>query len=338
MIVTAERLTKRFAVRRPWVEAVRRPFGGTTVAAVEDVSFGVAEGEVFGLLGRNGAGKTTIFRMLATLVLPDAGAATIGGFDVSREGHAVRALLAPVAPNERSLNWRLGAVENLRLFAALQGLHGAEARADVARVLAVTGLTDTGDKLVGAFSSGMRQRLLIARALLGRPRVLLLDEPTRSLDPLAARDFRRFLRETVVRAEGCTVLLATHDADEVWELCDRVGVLERGRLLTAGATDDLRHRTGGDRYVAWLDAARAAEAVDRLGGLARTTELAGPAAEPGWVALALDLPGGADAAAAALARLMADGTRVARFERAAPTLADLIERVLRTARDGGTDA
>src|SRR5690606_22622681 len=118
--------------------------------------------------------------------------------------------------NERSLYWRLSARENLRLYATLQGLRGAAGTAEVKRVLEVTGLSTTGEKMVGQFSSGMRQRLLIARALLAKPRVLLLDEPTRSLDPISARDFRRFLRDVIVGEEGCTVLLATHDADEVW--------------------------------------------------------------------------------------------------------------------------
>jgi ABC-2 type transport system ATP-binding protein len=157
-------------------------------------------------------------------------------------------LIAPVLANERSLYWRLSAYENLRLYAVLQGVAAPQVDAEIARVLAATGLSDAPPAMVGTFSSGMRQRLLIARALLGRPRVLLLDEPTRSLDPISARDFRRFLRESVVRAEGCTVLLATHDADDAWELCDRVAVLHRGRLLAVDETTRLRARFGGPQH------------------------------------------------------------------------------------------
>ena len=336
MIVRAEGLTKRFPVRRGWGETLRAPFGGRRAVAVDTVTFAVAEGEIFGLLGQNGAGKTTLFKMLATLILADAGHAEVGGHDVANAPEAVRRLLAPVLANERSLYWRLPADENLRLYAALQGLHGAAARAEVARVLAVTGLADTGGKLVGAFSSGMRQRLLIARALLGRPRVLLLDEPTRSLDPISARDFRRFLRETVVRAEGCTVLLATHDADEVWELCDRVAVLERGRLLATDATPVLRDRAGTDRYRLWVRAEDGAAATARAAGVGVALARRGATVEAGWDEYVGEVPGGAEAAARLLAALAAAEVRVARCERAAPTLADLIERVLATA--GGRDA
>jgi len=329
-MVLAEGLTKRFAVQRSWREVAQAPFASPRALVVDRVSFGVAEGEIFGLLGQNGAGKTTIFKMLSTLLLADEGRATVGGLDVAVSPFAVRQLVAPVIANERTLYWRLSAVENLRLYATLQGMRGTAARAEVARVLGITGLADTGEKMVGTFSTGMRQRLLIARALLARPRVLLLDEPTRSLDPISARDFRRFLRETVVDAEGCTVLLATHDADEVWELCDRVGVLERGRLLAVEETALLRHRSGGDRHRLWLRPGSA----DAAAATGLALEARGPSVEPGWDEFECVLPGGADGAAAALARLAAAGIAVARLERTEPSLADLIERVLTGAAGG----
>ena len=334
MIVRIEGLTKHFPVRRTWRETLRAPFAASSATVVENVSFSVAEGEIFGLLGQNGAGKTTIFKMLSTLILPDAGTANIAGFDVRNEGGAVRRSLAPVIANERSLYWRLSAVENLRLYAALQGLRGADVRAEVDRVLGITGLSDTGEKMVGVFSSGMRQRLLIARALLGRPRVLLLDEPTRSLDPISARDFRNFLRETVVRTEGCTVLLATHDADEVWDLCDRVGVLERGRLLVVDETSVLRYRAGRDRFRVWLRSRDGAAAIAQGETAGLTLQRRGAAAEAGWDEFECAIPDGAEGAARALALFGAEGRAVARFERAAPSLADLIERVLATATRG----
>lgn len=323
-MVLAEGLTKRFAVQRSWREVAQAPFASPQALVVDRVSFGVAEGEIFGLLGQNGAGKTTIFKMLSTLLLADEGRATVGGLDVAISPFAVRQLVAPVIANERTLYWRLSAVENLSLYATLQGMRGTAARAEVARVLGITGLADTGEKMVGTFSTGMRQRLLIARALLARPRVLLLDEPTRSLDPISARDFRRFLRETVVDAEGCTVLLATHDADEVWELCDRVGVLERGRLLAVEETALLRHRSGGDRHRLWLRPGSA----DAAAATGLALEAQGPSVEAGWDEFECVLPGGADGAAAALARLASAGIAVARLERTEPSLADLIERAL----------
>ena len=330
MIVHVEGLTKRFAVRRTWPETLRAPFASPTTLVVDDVSFQVREGEIFGLLGQNGAGKTTLFKMLSTLILTDSGTASIGGFDVRDEAIAVRRLLAPVIANERTLYWRISAAENLRLYAALQGLHGANARAEVERVLNVTGLGDTGTKMVGMFSTGMKQRLLIARALLGRPRILLLDEPTRSLDPISARDFRRFLRDTVVRAEGCTVLLATHDTEEVWELCDRVGVLDRGRLLAVDETSELRHRAGSDRFRLWIRADDGPAALGAATNAGLALERRGAAIDAGWDEYECTITGGAEGAARALAVIGGDGRAVARLERETPSLADLIERVVAT--------
>lgn len=338
MIVQLEGLTKRFPVRRSWAASLQAPFSAARMLVVDQVSFGVAQGEIFGLLGQNGAGKTTIFKMLATLIIADGGRARVDGHDVRDSASAVRRLLAPVLANERSLYWRLSARENVRLYAALQGLDGAAARAEEARVLTITGLADTGTKMVGEFSSGMRQRLLIARALLGRPRVLLLDEPTRSLDPISARDFRRFLRERIVNEEGCTVLLATHDADEVWDLCDRVGVLERGRLLAVDKTAVLRHRAGNDRFRLWIrteagDAARTAAA-----GVGIALERRGPTIEPGWEEFECPISGTAESAARVLGALVHAGHDIARFERTAPSLADLIERVLAASSPASSDA
>jgi ABC-2 type transport system ATP-binding protein len=269
--------------------------------------------------------------MLSTLVLPDGGTASVGGCDVVAQPRAVRRLLAPVIANERSLNWRLSAVENLRLFSSLQGLQGPAARREESRVLAVVGLEDAGAKMAGAFSSGMRQRLLLARALIGEPRVLLLDEPTRSLDPISARDFRAFLRRVVVNEQGCTVLLATHDAEEVWDLCDRVGVLEKGRLLEVGRTTSLRNQTASDRYRVWVRGADEAERRATEAGYASVHRAVTD--EANWSELEFAVPGGAEHAARLLSALVANGGQVARFERVTPSLADLIERVL--ARQAG---
>lgn len=337
-IVSVQRLTKQFAVRRGWREMITAPRGGTRATVVDDVSFDVSEGEIFGLLGPNGAGKTTIFKMLTTLILPDRGTAIVAGHDIAARAGHVRRVLAPVIANERSLYWRLPASENIRLFAALQGLRGPAARVEESRVLGVVGLSDAGEKMVGAFSSGMRQRLLIARALLGKPRVLLLDEPTRSLDPISARDFRRFLRDTVVAEERCTVLLATHDAEEVWDLCDRVGVLDKGRLLEVDATPTLRHRAGGDRFRAWIRSGVADAAAQRLTGAGIGRVARAPSAEPDWVELEFEVAGGTEGAARALTALSATDASVARFERIPPTLADLIERVVTQQATGGRHA
>jgi ABC-2 type transport system ATP-binding protein len=240
----------------------------------------------------------------------------------------VRHLLAPAIADERSLNWRISARENLLLYAALHGLRGFEARARVEEVLAVVDLRGAAEMMVGAFSSGMKQRLLIARALIARPRVLLLDEPTRSLDPISARAFRTFLREEISGRQGCTVLLATHNTEEALELCDRVAVLDRGRLLATGTTQQLASEIGEERYRLWTrEPAHPGLAALVEQGVVREVAIKGIDDE-GWATVEMEVPGGLDRAAHVMAFLTAQGLSIARFERVELALADLIERIV----------
>lgn len=329
--VEVRALSKWYRVPRTWSETLRRT-PPRWVAPVKDVSFAVRERELFGLLGANGAGKTTLFRMLATLVVPDAGSASVLGHDVAAEPARVRALLAPVLADERSLHWRLSARENLRLFAALYGLAGRERDRRVAEALDAVSLAPEAGRTVGTFSSGMRQRVLVARALVARPRVLLLDEPTRSLDPISARELRQLVRERLVGEMGCTVILATHSTEEALALCDRVGVLDRGQLLATGTVDALGVRADEERWTLWTRhpvAAGLAAIAERAG--ARDL-VAGERDAEGWCAVSLRMAGG-HAAAARLVRLLAEAeVEVARLERQPLTLADVIEGVVARAR------
>lgn len=337
-MIVLDRLTKRFPARRGWLAMMRHPFAHEQTTVLHGVTCEIAQGEFFGLLGPNGAGKTTLFKILATLIEPDDGVAIVGGEDVMRNGRAVRRILSPVIADERSLYWRVSAMANLELYGALQGLDRRAARARAVELLRIVGLHDAGDKIVGAFSSGMKQRLLIARALVGEPRVLLLDEPTRSLDPISARAFRRFLREEIAARQGCTVFLATHNTEEALELCDRVGILDRGRLLAVGTTSQLEREIGDDRYTAWTrDVEHGAFLVLEERGEIRDVHRG--AMEPdGWGSVSLEVTGGSDHAAQVLAFLTAQGVRVARFERVTLSLADLIERIVeRRGSAAGTD-
>jgi len=290
-------LSKRFKVRRGLLATLRQPRAQTWVHAVQDVSCDVQPGEFFGLLGPNVAGKTTLFKMLATLTSPDEGTATVFGADVMRQPRDVRRMVAPVAADERGLHWRLSALENLRLFATLYDLRGAVLGERVDEVLGVVGLRGAERRVVGTYSSGMRQRLLIARALLIRPRVLLLDEPTRSLDPVSARDFRNFLREQVAGPEKCTVVMATHSAEEALELCDRVAVLHKGRLLAVGAARALEREFSDDRYrIRTRDPEHGRWRALELEGLI-DRRVVGEVEADGWTPVECQVPGGRDAAA-----------------------------------------
>ena len=308
------------------------------VTVVDRVSLAIHAGEVFGVLGPNGAGKTTLFKMLSTMIVPDEGSATVDGYDVVQEAAAVRSVLAAVSADERSLNWRLTARENLELFAALHKLPRAHRAQRVDFLLPAVGLAGTGAKLVGSFSSGMRQRLLIARALLGEPRILLLDEPTRSLDPISAHDFRDFLRRELIERAQCTIVLATHNAEEAFRFCDRVAVLHHGRVLATGPTSELAAKFGEERYrllTSHPDHTRFSELETR--GVIRARRTIARDADD-WSTVECVIAGGTISTAKVIQDLVAEGVPVARFERAEPSLAELIARIIAASPPEAHDA
>ncbi len=326
--VHIEGLTKRFPVRRTWYETLTHPFHSAFSTAVDNVAFDIFAGELFGLLGPNGAGKTTIFKMLTASTTPNSGTATVLGSDLVSAPTDVRRLVSCVYASERNLYWRLSALENLRLWASLNNMDSATARDRIKDVLRTVELSDTGEKMVAMFSSGMRQRLLIARALLTKPQLLLLDEPTRSLDPISARNFRDLLRQLTTAQEGCTVVLATHSSEEAMELCDRVAVLDRGRLLALGSSRELAERYGDQVYHLWTrNPHHPAISMLEVESKARLIDTV-PAENAGWYCVRLTIPGGMERATEILSYLTAAGVDVARFEQKRLQLAELIESVV----------
>jgi ABC-2 type transport system ATP-binding protein len=212
---------------RAFLQPVARP----TEKALAGVSFTVEPGEAVALMGQNGAGKSTLLRILATLIVPTRGHATLGGFDVEREAAEARRQFGYHTGGDEGFYSRLSARHNLTFFAAMNNLSPAETRKRIAAIAASMGIQDDLDRQVRTFSTGMTHRLGLARALLHRPAILLLDEPTRSLDPLAAADFRRLLKDDLVRGHGTTLLFASHTLSEVEEIADRVVLLDAGRVV-----------------------------------------------------------------------------------------------------------
>jgi ABC-2 type transport system permease protein len=204
---------------------------------VDGVNLAVRQGEVFGLVGPNGAGKTTLVKILSTLILPTSGTAQVNGYDLSEE-QAIKASIGLVTGNERSFYWRLACRENLRFYAGLYGLSSAQAESRIGQLSSLLGLEDFIDKRFDMCSTGMKHRLGLACGLLNDPQLLFLDEPTRSLDPLAAAKFRDLIY-TLAHREGHTIFLVTHDLEEAVELCDRAGVMLRGQLRTVDTPQDL---------------------------------------------------------------------------------------------------
>lgn len=209
------------------MRGVGKHFGSVT--ALADIDFGVRGSEVVAILGPNGAGKSTLLRILGTAVLPDEGQAIVAGHDVASEPAAVRRAIGFMLPDERSWYWRISGRQNLEFFAVLNGLRRPAAAKRTDELLREVGLEDAADRRFDAYSSGMRVRLSLARALVSRPPVLLLDEPTRSIDPVGRKHFRELLK-TVTGSRETAVLLATHDLQEAAELATRSIVLSRGRM------------------------------------------------------------------------------------------------------------
>lgn len=237
------------------------------VVAVEDLNLEVKEGEVFGLLGPNGSGKTTTILMLLGLTEPTRGEARVLGLDPMREPLKVKSRVGYL-PDQVGFYGELTAWENLRYTTRLLGLPEAEARARIEEVLKRMGLWEVRDRRVSAFSRGMRQRLGLAEVLLKRPKVAILDEPTLGLDPEAAREFLELIKG--LKAEGITILLSSHLLHQVQEVCDRVGLFHKGRLALLGTVEELALRVLGGGYEILVEASPGLEeAFRRLEGVAR---------------------------------------------------------------------
>ncbi len=199
------------------------------LTAVDGVSLQIKPGEVFGLLGPNGAGKTTTIRMLCTLLEPTSGTATLNGYDILKQPNKVRQSLGTVLAGDRSIYWKMTGRENLEYFAALFHIPPKVARQRIDELLARMELTARADDLVEKYSTGMKQRIAISKALIARPPILLLDEPTLGLDPQAARMVRELVEN--LKAEGHTILLTTHYMEEADLLSDRIGIIDNGKII-----------------------------------------------------------------------------------------------------------
>jgi ABC-2 type transport system ATP-binding protein len=217
------------------VHDLKKRYGDTR--AVAGLTFDVAAGEIFGLLGHNGAGKTTTIRMLTGRTRPSGGSARIGGFDVVAERDKIKPLINLVF-EDQNLYERFSGHDNLRIFADLYGAP----KERVGELLSLVDLTDAAKRPVKTYSTGMKQRLLIARALINEPRVLFLDEPTRGLDPSSARDLRNLVAD--LSRSGTTVFLTTHYMEEADELCHRVAFLSQGEIVALDTPQELKLRYG----------------------------------------------------------------------------------------------
>ena len=229
-IVATHQLTKIYSYR------------GDDVLAVNGVSFEVREGELFGLFGPNGAGKSTLIRMLSTLLQPTRGSATVNGFDITRDGLQVRRNVGLVASDERSFYGRLSARQNLWFFAALQNVSRSEIEKRIHSVLDLFGLHHKIDAPFQSLSTGQRQRLNMARALIHDPPILFLDEPTKSMDVQTSDFVKELIKHELVERQEKTVIFISHELYEMDNFCDRVAILAEGELQAIGTPEELGRR------------------------------------------------------------------------------------------------
>jgi ABC-2 type transport system ATP-binding protein len=226
------------------IQNLTKSFNG--LIAVDRVSFEVRKGEIFGFLGPNGAGKTTTINMICGLLKPDAGSIRLDGEDALSAGPASRKKLG-VVPQEVALYEELNAVENLQFWGGLYGLRGAELKKRIKDLLDASGLADRAKEKIRNYSGGMKRRLNMAAGMIHRPKLLLLDEPTVGIDPQARRHMLDLVR--AFSGQGTTILYTTHYLDEAELLCDRLAIIDHGRILAAGTQEEIKRIVGENRLL-----------------------------------------------------------------------------------------
>jgi ABC-2 type transport system ATP-binding protein len=316
-------LTKLFVSRGVEENGRRRRVVRREIVAVDHVDLLIRRGELFGLLGPNGAGKTTTIRMLCTLLEPTSGRVQVWGVDASRDPAAVRRQIGVVLAGERSIYWKLTGRENLEYFAALYQVPQPLARERIAQLLDRVELTARADDLVERYSTGMRQRLALIKSMVHDPPVLLLDEPTTGLDPQAARNIRDLIRH-LHAVEGKTIILTTHYMEEADQLCERIGIIDHGRIIALDRPQALKRSLshGPILRMEFEDAIDGVEAALRtLPGVSEVLVREQPA-DGGWE-LTVHLDDAREALPLAVAAVSSRGARVRHLQLMEPSLEDV---------------
>jgi ABC-2 type transport system ATP-binding protein len=307
--------------RTIWQRLRREPDRRERFRAVDGIDLRVETGEIFGLLGPNGAGKTTTMKMLATLLIPTSGTIRVLGVDPLTRPREVRARLGAMLSGERSLYWKLTARENLEYFAALYHVPPGEMNARISGVLSAVKLTDRAEDYVERYSTGMRQRLALARALLPDPPLIILDEPTVGLDPQASRDLRDRVRE--LSAQGRTVLLTTHYMEEADQLCDRVAIIDHGRIVALDTPAALKRTIRAEEVVHLEIGVVGNDDAPMLDRLGRTATLARSERRNGTLTVTAHCASARDFVPAAFDAARSNGATIRHVEVVPVTLEDV---------------
>jgi ABC-2 type transport system ATP-binding protein len=313
-LVTADHVSEGDSMIR--VESLTKKFGDFT--AVDGVTFDVKKGEIFGLLGPNGAGKSTTLRILSTLARPTKGTASIGGYDIVKNDTEVRKLIGIVS--EKMIMYdRLTARENLWFFGSLNEIPSDMLTQRIDELLELVQLTKWKNALVGTFSTGMRQRMNVVRALLNMPRVLFLDEPTLGLDPQSSVEIREFVKK-LNREDGTTIIVTTHTMVDADMLCDRIAIIDHGKVVALDTSTNLKKLiTGGDNTILKLGVANlTADLLETL----RTLDCVQSVSQENSTHVRL-IARGDDAFDSVIDAVRSKGGKIASIENLQPTLEDV---------------
>lgn len=306
---------------------------GKSITAVDGLNFEIAAGEVFGLLGPNGAGKSTTVKMISTLITPTSGDALIDGCSVVKSPEKVRSRIGVMLAGERNMYWKLTGRENLVYFSTLYHVDPKVSKQRIESLLDLVGLTGSANRRVESYSTGMKIRLSFAKSLLNDAPVVLLDEPTMSIDPQASI----VVRDAIVnlKKKGKAILLTTHNMDEADRLCDRVGIIDHGTLIACGTPSELKraYREKFTLRIKLRNSNGVANTLERIAGVESVVVIPSSDIES-HVEVTAKSDGGQELISSVLGKLMEDKMEVESFEVVDPTLEDVFIRLTgRTLRD-----
>ena len=238
-MISAENIYMHYPVPKKYIEYITKPLKQDRFTALHELNLEIEEGDSVAFLGTNGAGKTTLLKIIGGLLYPTSGKLTVNGYDTTKDNLKARKRVGFVLNEERSFYWRLSGKQNLLFFGTLDNMYGDELENKVNELIQLVGLEDAQHKLFAGYSSGMKQRLAIARGLLSDPDIIILDEPTRTLDPISVEDISHIISDRIHSKKGRTLLIATHSLAEAQSLCNKTCIMKKGRILVYTEIENL---------------------------------------------------------------------------------------------------
>ena len=296
--------------------------------ALNGISFDIKEGEIFGLLGPNGAGKTTLIKILTTLIIPTEGTAKVHGYDVAKEEWQVKKIIGLIHSDERSFFWRLTGRQNLEFFASIFHIPKRLAKIRIDEEIAHVGLEEYADNLFYNYSTGMKQRLAIARGLLNSPRILFMDEAMRSIDPVSTQKIREFIKKMIRERNDMTIIMATNRLDEATNLCDRVAILNKGHLVKCGTIGEMESVTNESIQYEIEAKNLHDEVIDRILRIKWVRECSKTFHLNGTVGITVTLDTEEESVHMVLQEIMRNGGYIVRCGRSGPSFDESFNRII----------